>query len=194
MLISMSISGLLMFIMSLTQVSQKTDTAIRSSSQWDDVCTDDYIQYTRPFQFTQDIGNANYGPFICPWPVSLSTYRATIAILCFLIAALVAYRFDFAQAGGVTMYIFSGFFFSSAVLDSHALRIGTDTCGQDFYNAIAPSSGFNCETGAFVFTVLLGYWCFFQAFLTAGILMRFQVTRTVVQSTTTSSTKTTISA
>ena len=62
MLVSMGLAALLLFIMSLTQVSQKTDTSVLTESQWDNFCTDDYVQYTRPFQFMQNVGNSENGP------------------------------------------------------------------------------------------------------------------------------------
>ena len=83
-LVSMGIATLLLFIMSMTQINQQTDTGLRSDSEMSDICTDDYIQYTRPFKFMQTSINTEYGPFICPWPSSLSVYRSLISVFCII--------------------------------------------------------------------------------------------------------------
>ena len=110
-----------------------------------------------------------------------------ICLYVYISIGLLVWRLDYSQIGGALLYVFSSFFFSSAILDAHSLDIGTEVCNQDFYGntSLILTNGISCATGAFVFTVLLGLWCAFQCYLTAMIVRKFHVTRTVVHSSNT---------
>lgn len=103
-------------------------------SNWQSkACEASPMLYLRPFSFHFTSGATKSVTVArCPWPVTESAYRLTVACVSFLIVISLFIKTILSRFGRSILLLFSLLYFASFILDTNQTIIGFDTCRNNF--------------------------------------------------------------